>query len=615
MATPSASDSSKISSLENVKDDILPNSDIMTTTAPRVRPKRNIREFAYLKDFVCYKLSEVFQQRLATLGYIPGNFNANQAKEMLGHKSVALAKDLVLIPMKRRSFISYDAKTERFDIHGILRDCLSVYVCIKNIPAVRKRYCKTFTEEIKKINRLMSTTDYADALTLFGQENPNLQKLLTEILYSPHDTYHFFIEVVSTCSNLLENFMASHCEKFYEGCLKITSAYGRPDDEALVKISFGSMLTNAKGDTIGGEKYYRQALQVLKAGPPCVKLAEVHQRLGWNLHVQGRAEESVRHLKSSFEMSQSLGNERTVLCLQSLNSLGVVNNFLGNFDDAEKYYQESIRRNRMNLEEENLERVKQKKKPLSEDELPKFGAIFNNMGIMYQQRGDNDKALYYHKKGLDIKRKVKAPTTALLVSINNVAADYSLLGRHDEAIELLKEAESIVLKEVPPNESNISTIYDTIGKVYLKSNEFSKARGYLVKAVKSRETYMASSPMYAESVMHLSQAEIGLKNYEIARNLLEKVVSMKNDVTKSMPQNSFILEALECLVEICLESNNGNIWRLRETYLELEEELKRLIRLHENKYNDKLVQHYKKRLMSIEKKVSEAVGKLNTGRI
>ncbi|KAL3869886.1 hypothetical protein ACJMK2_042513 [Sinanodonta woodiana] len=54
-ATPSKSNSSGISLSENVKDDIVPNSDITITTAPRVRPKRNIREPAYLKDFVCYK--------------------------------------------------------------------------------------------------------------------------------------------------------------------------------------------------------------------------------------------------------------------------------------------------------------------------------------------------------------------------------------------------------------------------------------------------------------------------------------------------------------------------------------------------------------------------------
>ncbi|KAK3596338.1 hypothetical protein CHS0354_038738 [Potamilus streckersoni] len=55
IATPTESNNSGISPSENVKDDILPNSDITARTAPRVRPKRNTREPANLKDFVYYK--------------------------------------------------------------------------------------------------------------------------------------------------------------------------------------------------------------------------------------------------------------------------------------------------------------------------------------------------------------------------------------------------------------------------------------------------------------------------------------------------------------------------------------------------------------------------------
>ncbi|KAK3606708.1 hypothetical protein CHS0354_013869 [Potamilus streckersoni] len=167
-------------------------------------------------------------------------------EDRIDTKSVDAAKGLVLVPLKKKNFVSYDSKTERFDIHGILRDCLSVYVCIKNIPAVRKRFCKTFAEEIKKISDMMSTTDYTEALVLFGLENPNLQKLLTEVMYTKHDTYDFFIEVASTCSTLLKNLMASESEKFYEGCLKITQQYGRHRDEAVVKIFYGSLLTYTK---------------------------------------------------------------------------------------------------------------------------------------------------------------------------------------------------------------------------------------------------------------------------------------------------------------------------------------------------------------------------------
>ncbi|KAL3835772.1 hypothetical protein ACJMK2_021248 [Sinanodonta woodiana] len=55
--TPSESNNSGMSPSENVKDDVLPNSDTTTTTVPSGRPKRNIRESAHLKDFVYYKLS------------------------------------------------------------------------------------------------------------------------------------------------------------------------------------------------------------------------------------------------------------------------------------------------------------------------------------------------------------------------------------------------------------------------------------------------------------------------------------------------------------------------------------------------------------------------------
>ncbi|KAK3609497.1 hypothetical protein CHS0354_041544, partial [Potamilus streckersoni] len=49
-ASPNELNSSGISPSENVKDVIMPNSDITTTNAPRVRRDENIWEPAYLKD-------------------------------------------------------------------------------------------------------------------------------------------------------------------------------------------------------------------------------------------------------------------------------------------------------------------------------------------------------------------------------------------------------------------------------------------------------------------------------------------------------------------------------------------------------------------------------------
>ena len=62
---------------------------------------------------------------------------------------------------------------------------------------------------MKEVCEEMGTTEYASALTRFSAEQPNLQKLLTEVMYSEEDTYSFFIEVADSCSILLERFFSS----------------------------------------------------------------------------------------------------------------------------------------------------------------------------------------------------------------------------------------------------------------------------------------------------------------------------------------------------------------------------------------------------------------------
>ncbi|KAK3596952.1 hypothetical protein CHS0354_002520 [Potamilus streckersoni] len=276
------------------------------------------------KKFIM-KLTPVFQQRLAKLQYIEGHFNAKQAAEMLGHKSVPAAKHHALIPLKRNNYLSYDSKTERFNINSVLRDCISVYICIHRLPDIRKRFCRIFTEEMTKISRQMYAAEYVQAVAALNLEHPNLLKLMKEVFYTKEDTYSFLIEIASNCSDLLEIYMPSHYEEFCEGCLKMVKQYGRHEDEAVVKIAYGSMLTNVKDNATEGEKYYLQALEVLKEMPLSKLLAELHNKLGQNLFIQGRIEDSVRHFQISLKMYDALQIARqpfflhTTRCLANLN--------------------------------------------------------------------------------------------------------------------------------------------------------------------------------------------------------------------------------------------------------------------------------------------------------
>ena len=77
---------------------------------------------------------------------------------------------------------------------------------------VRRRYCITFVKVMKTLCSQLGTEEYTKALSHFSQEQPNLQKLLTEVYQSTNETYPYFIKVAADCTELIERFMPSKLE-------------------------------------------------------------------------------------------------------------------------------------------------------------------------------------------------------------------------------------------------------------------------------------------------------------------------------------------------------------------------------------------------------------------
>jgi len=53
----------------------------------------------------------------------------------------------------------------------------------------------------------VGTAEYTRVMAEFVVEQPNLQKLLTEVHHTTQDTYKFFIEIATKCNQLIETFM------------------------------------------------------------------------------------------------------------------------------------------------------------------------------------------------------------------------------------------------------------------------------------------------------------------------------------------------------------------------------------------------------------------------
>ncbi|XP_060551974.1 uncharacterized protein LOC132713404 [Ruditapes philippinarum] len=212
------------------------------------------------------RLSTVYQQYLSSLNYIPGSFNAEEVSGLLDFGSVAIAKQQGLKQILIRNVINYDTSSQRFNIQGILREVINANFVIKDLPAIRMRYCKVFTKVMKDIAKKMPTDEYTRARSIFVDEQANLRKLLYEVnnIKQETSTYPFFIEMASSCTELIEIFMPSESEQFYNGCLRLADRYGKDVDKAAVLIAVGTMETYTKGDLHTGIMKYKSALDIIE---------------------------------------------------------------------------------------------------------------------------------------------------------------------------------------------------------------------------------------------------------------------------------------------------------------------------------------------------------------
>ncbi|XP_076076628.1 uncharacterized protein LOC143047445 isoform X1 [Mytilus galloprovincialis] len=536
------------------------------------------------------RLSTILKEKLGILSYIPGTFSAQQAARLLDEESDDITMTETLIPIVQRHVVQYDKPSKRFDIHGILRDCISEFLKIQNLPEIRKRYCKMFAELMHDICDKMETSQYAEALSMYNMEQQNFQKLMTDVMYTTEDTYPVYVDLATTAFPTMTRFVGDNKTlldtfTFIEQVLQLTRSNREELDEAFVSVTYGSVLTNLKGDFHEGEKSYNYSISVMAKYnvSTCLMKIRAHQGLGWNLGCQGKSAEALSTLKKAFQYETELGMENEDLILQTLQCLALFNTFAGFLDEGEFYH---------------LKVLKKRRDLYGTDENPSIGACFNNMGILYKQKGDHSKALEYYQAGLDIKRKTKATDKAIVISMNNVASTLSELGRHDEGIDILNEAFDIVNK-YPGFLSDCRDLSnDTMGLVYLHKKDFYNAIKYFNRGLKGR---LESSPNHIcvlEEKTRLAEAYVGLGQYSVAQTDLVETLKCKEGFIKQMPQNTFIYDSYKILMEVSrrlgdkksMESYFTNckveIYRLTDFF----EDLGNLTRAKEMADNLKLVQ-------------------------
>ncbi|XP_041351352.1 uncharacterized protein LOC121370282 [Gigantopelta aegis] len=509
------------------------------------------------------RLTSEFQQRLAVLGYIPGSFTDVEASQLLAHHTTNETRKETLRPLLRRYMIEFQPKTRRYNIHGILQDCLEVYFNIENLAEVRKRYCITFSRILRELSSHSETAEYMKAYAVFIQEYPNLQKLLTDVMHSTEEMFPFYIEMAATSSNLIIEFFGNESILFFTKCFELAQLYGKQKDRALAMTHYGRTLTNVKSDFVGGRKMLTEAVNILELSPPTESLATVLLSLGWTVYLQGDIPQAIKHFSRGLEVVKEAECGDSLVLYRHLNCLGISHNLEGNLQIAEEYM---------------FAALKGYIRKLGHDH-PLLGSINNNIGLIMASKRDSERAREYFERGLEIKQKTNAPLKAIIASQNTVADTYIQLGNHQEA-KIMLEAALASLDFAPELYSHERGLtLDTLGKVYLNQKNYEDAIVSFQKAVNIRKITNKGCILHVESLINLGCAYKGAGAQTEALKLFEEAVTFESKVYKFKTDGLRMYTCYREMIDIF--TNLGDVQKVREAYGKASVQLTAMIDLYQ----------------------------------
>ncbi len=155
----------------------------------------------------------------------------------------------------------------------------------------------------------------------------------------------------------------------------------------------------------------------------------------------------------------------------------------------------------------------------------KYESTFlNNIGLVYDSKGEYDKALLYYDKDLQICLKVygeEHPSTA--TSYNNIGSVYDSKGGYDKALLYYEKSLEIMLKVYGEDHPSIATSYNNMGEVYRQKGEYVMALEYYEKALEIRfKVYSEEHPDIAASYNNIGLVYDSKGDYDKALQYYEK---------------------------------------------------------------------------------------------
>ncbi|MEM6264909.1 MAG: tetratricopeptide repeat protein, partial [Bacteroidota bacterium] len=113
-----------------------------------------------------------------------------------------------------------------------------------------------------------------------------------------------------------------------------------------------------------------------------------------------------------------------------------------------------------------------------------LGNALNNIGIIYMNKGDYQKAMEYFSQSLKIREEM-GNNSGIASSLSNIGTIYKNQGRYDKSLEYYFK--SLRISEKLGNKSGIANSLNNIGYVYMNQGDYNRSIANYSKSLKIRE--------------------------------------------------------------------------------------------------------------------------------
>lgn len=258
-----------------------------------------------------------------------------------------------------------------------------------------------------------------------------------------------------------------------------------------------------------------QAVDYYEKAEKWPKLAESVNLMSTNYRILSKLEESEDLSHSVLELMQNKSLELPVQKVRALNNLSLIETERSNFQTAIAYLEDAL-------------------KVAGSPTVPSHmrAMILGNLGSVYDERGDFDKALELYSQGINLlENNGSQDERKQLAKLYNYSGVTQVkLGRYDEALQFYNKELELNLDLFGSSHPSVAGGYNNIGGIYYRSGDIGEAIVYFKRAASSTElTFGESHPRVGLIYNNIGACYYEIGNYNESIKYLKRSAEIKKE--------------------------------------------------------------------------------------